>query len=60
MFTIVTIAYECPIYYLTADDTYLVADCNEDIIGEAETLIEAIALAEGMADIFTEWAVEIL
>lgn len=60
MFTIITIAYDCPIYFITTDETFLVADPNEEIIGSTETLPEAIALAEGMAEIFEEWADEIL
>lgn len=59
MFTIITIAYDCPIYFITTDETFLVADSNEEIIGSAETLPEAIAIAEGMAEIFEEWTDEI-
>lgn len=59
MFTIITVAYECPIYLITTDETYLVASPDEDIIGSADTLAEAIALAEGMAEIFDVWADEI-
>ena len=59
MFTIITIAYDCPIYFITTDETFLSASPDEDIIGSADTLPEAIAIAEGMAEIFEEWADEI-
>ena len=59
MFTIITVAYECPIYFISTDETFLVASPDEDIIGSTDTLAEAIELAEGMAEIFEEWADEI-